>query len=759
VLRFLDSEIEKGFTNSRTEPFAACCSKTASVLLSAVSACMMVQRFWDTVQYATPEAYKLSRWQLGLELSSTAIYASSMIAAKVLVRTGRIRFFWMELIVILSTILWLVAVTLSIKHYIARAFGHDDPSVVWGIDLAGQDAMFIVLIDVCITALHLFFPIRWIVMLPIEVAGVLLYAVFGFVFGSADPHGFNGNAVALAVLTVMATFGKRSTEYQERRSFADLVSERKKRCEAEFMLSKRQPVQPTPAQDDRSSVTESRVSTTSTGLAFEIDCGSVSLQACCDIGEKEQWLIQSTEVELTRRILGEGGFGIVVEGLYGGTRVAVKAPKDSVVQANGCSGKLAALCNELRILRRLRHPNIIFLYGAIFDREGNKACLVLELIDGASLGSFILGRTFEGGTGSGWDDTPSSSDRVQVVCDVVCALRYLHTRQPPVVHGDLKDSNVFVERCPDARSVHRAKLLDFGLARLLTRKAKPLWGTIRWMAPELVLQRDRPNISADVFSFGRLTFFVVTGVFPLEDIGSREIERRLKQRQPPALQWPNREDSLARRFQPVVEQCCQPQAVLRPTIMQASDLLEEISRDFNARAQPSTHDNGKLEAFDGLVEIRKAAQVIEPHLPSTTSAAYALAPVPEHAPVSSTACACPDASVRASKHDDRMVYPGFVLTPMPTQVASTLWLLMRWNIYMPEESCCPFHAALLSLKAVHVKLSSMACRNMHDMSEIVSQCPLCGIVSEEMECFFCSGEVTSSPSSPPSLPRDRVVAL
>lgn len=758
VLRFVDSEMEKGFANSRKEQLAACCSKTAAILLAAVVAVIMFQRFWDSDQYATPEAYTLSKWQFGIEVSSTIVFTCGLIASRGLVRTRRVGFFWVELLVILSMALWLVAVTLSIKHYIARAFGHDDPSAVWGIDLTGQDALAILLIDICVTALHIFFPIRWFIMLPIEVAGVLLYAVFGLVLGSADPHGFKGNSLALAVLTVMAMLGKRSSEYQERRSFANLVSERQKRCTAEFMLSQRQLVQTTPAQDDRRSMTESRASTSAAGLAFEVNCASGSLQACRAIGEKEQWLIRATEVELTSKVLGEGNFGIVVEGLYGGARVAVKAPKESVVQAKDGSDKLAALCNELRILRRLRHPNIITFYGAVLDTEGTKVCLVLELVDGASLGSFVLGGTGEGGTASGWDGPPPrSSDRVQAVCDVVCALRYLHTRQPPVVHGDLKDSNVFVERYPDARSARRAKLLDFGLARLLTRKAKPLGGTVRWMAPELVLQRDRPNVSADVFSFGRLTFFVVTGVFPLENIRGREIERCLKRRMPLVLQWPDREDSLARHFQPVVEQCCQPQAVLRPTMLQVSDQLEAISKNFIDTAQPGKDNNGKVEAFEGLMEFRRATRDIVPYIPTTSSAAYALAPVPEHASISSTPCARSDASVRASERDDRTVYPGFVLTPMPTQLASTLWLLMQWNIYSPEESCCHFHAALLSLKVVHEKLSSMACRSMRGVDEFVSQCPHCGVVLEESEgCFFCNVEARGSHSSSQSHPRDEL---
>jgi len=260
------------------------------------------------------------------------------------------------------------------------------------------------------------------------------------------------------------------------------------------------------------------------------------------------------------------------------------------------------------------------------------------------------------------------------------------------------------------------------------------------MAPELlVLHQDRPNISADVFSFGRLTLFVVAGVLPFDKIRSLEIEKRLKRRQLPPLQWPNREDPLARHLQPVEEHCCWRQAALRPTIQEVGDWLETMSEDLAAAPQPGRNESGKLEAFDGLVQARTAA----PHLRQITpSAGAALAPVPEHDSTAGMARAWPAASVR----DDRMVYPDFVITPMSTQVSSTLWLIMQWNIHIPAEECCPFHAALLSLKAVHAQLSSMTCKNIHGVKELVGQCPSCGIVFEETECFFCGGEVTGSHS-------------
>jgi hypothetical protein len=77
------------------------------------------------------------------------------------------------------------------------------------------------------------------------------------------------------------------------------------------------------------------------------------------LGYIEHWLVNPKDVILdTDTILGSGGFGVVYPGfLYGGV-VAVKMPRD-------CSLRNFTSCaNELRILRNVRHPNIVLFHGA-----------------------------------------------------------------------------------------------------------------------------------------------------------------------------------------------------------------------------------------------------------------------------------------------------------------------------------------------------------------------------------------------------------
>jgi len=76
----------------------------------------------------------------------------------------------------------------------------------------------------------------------------------------------------------------------------------------------------------------------------------------------------------------------------------------------------------------------------------------------------------------------------------------------------VKDKNVSVE----IRNDHaHSRLLDFGLSQILSRKPRHLGGTLRWMAPDVHHHKGRePQCSSDVYSFGRLIVFVLTGVKP-----------------------------------------------------------------------------------------------------------------------------------------------------------------------------------------------------------------------------------------------------
>jgi serine/threonine-protein kinase CTR1 len=85
-------------------------------------------------------------------------------------------------------------------------------------------------------------------------------------------------------------------------------------------------------------------------------------------------------------------------------------------------------------------------------------------------------------------------------------MNYLHNRNPPIVHRDLKSPNLLVDK------KYTVKVCDFGLSRLKAStflSSKSAAGTPEWMAPEVL--RDEPsNEKSDVYSFGVILWELAT---------------------------------------------------------------------------------------------------------------------------------------------------------------------------------------------------------------------------------------------------------
>ena len=132
------------------------------------------------------------------------------------------------------------------------------------------------------------------------------------------------------------------------------------------------------------------MSTTPSGEAFrQLEDNSQKqqqLDTISMIGRQEQWLVGEAEVQLTDpiHVFGSGGFGAVVSGSFHGTPVAMKFP----VRLEGAQS-LADIGNELRILRKLKHPNIVMFHGTCFDGGNGNVALVWEPVHGQLMAKYL----------------------------------------------------------------------------------------------------------------------------------------------------------------------------------------------------------------------------------------------------------------------------------------------------------------------------------------------------------------------------------
>ncbi|MBA0582795.1 hypothetical protein Gorai_024927 [Gossypium raimondii] len=162
---------------------------------------------------------------------------------------------------------------------------------------------------------------------------------------------------------------------------------------------------------------------------------------------------------------------------------------------------------EIDIMRKLRHPNVLLFMGAVYSQE--RLAIVTEFLPRGSLFKALHKN----------NQALDVKRRMRMALDVARGMNYLHHRNPPIVHRDLKSSNLLVDRN------WNVKVGDFGLSRwkngtFLTTKSGR--GTPQWMAPE-VLRNEPSNEKSDVFSFGVILWELMTVSIPWNNLNSLQV--------------------------------------------------------------------------------------------------------------------------------------------------------------------------------------------------------------------------------------------
>ena len=568
TLRFHSGQTEAGFVQSLAERLLSGMAYCASAVL-AVNCFLIINFLWWVAQ--TSSVVDPYIWYAFYSMVFMSLVCLWMVAlAKCRKLQQRVGLVQREALVIVVFVLFLMQLIYTRPWYMVQVLGMD----MWELDngwcqhassvgtegcrIIGCEADLMMELCAIVAGAHFAMPVRWIIMLIMEVLVVALYAIAVFAFRSGQQNAYI-LLILLAACVFVTALGKRQLEIAERRLFLQLVAERTLRAEAEFQLSQ---VQSEPPKADEVESAVASAQTSGAGRIFA-QPDALHMQPLLEIGRREQWLLDATDLSVDiDAVIGIGGFGIVASGRFLRTPVAVKLVK----QRSSTQPSLADIGNELRVLRKLRHPNIVGILGACIDPQHPDLVVVLEYVFGQPLDLFV--REYHT---PGQKTLETVHGAFMVLLGVCRALVYLHARQPTVVHGDLKGSNIYVE-C--RKNGPNAKLLDFGLARVISGKVKPLGGTRHWKAPE-VFEKRRPTPAADVFSFGRVIYFVCTGKSPLQDLDRKASIRAARGRSYIALPWPQEETAEIEWCRPLVEAASATDPIQRPS---ASDLCRDVER-------------------------------------------------------------------------------------------------------------------------------------------------------------------------------------
>ncbi|XP_060524642.1 raf homolog serine/threonine-protein kinase Raf [Cylas formicarius] len=216
----------------------------------------------------------------------------------------------------------------------------------------------------------------------------------------------------------------------------------------------------------------------------------------------EDWEIPADEILVGTRV-GSGSFGTVYKAHWHGP-VAVKTLNVKIPTV----AQLQAFKNEVAVLRKTRHVNILLFMGCVSKPQ---LAIVTQWCDGSSLYKHlhVLETKFLLFT------------LIEIGRQIAQGMEYLHAKN--IIHRDLKSNNIFLH---DDLTV---KIGDFGLATAKTRWSgsqqyhQPT-GSILWMAPEVIrMQEDNPySFQSDVYAFGIVMFEMLTGQLPYSHINNKD---------------------------------------------------------------------------------------------------------------------------------------------------------------------------------------------------------------------------------------------
>ncbi len=294
------------------------------------------------------------------------------------------------------------------------------------------------------------------------------------------------------------------------------------------------------------------------------------------------------------REIGRGGMGAVFEAVHPQIqrRVAIKVLHAQYAQNEQL---VTRFFNEARAVNIVNHPSVIQISEFAQLPDGT-AYIVMEYLDGDSLG----GRLKRNG---GRLSVPES---LRLSRQIAAALAAAHNKG--IIHRDLKPDNVMIVADPEAPGGERAKILDFGIAKLAAAAysaqngSEPLEyvsqtrtgvmiGTPLYMAPEQCKGSGQIDDKADVYSLGVMLYRMLAGRPPFIGEGTGSvIAMHIYEPPPPIREF---EASVPEDLAALIQGLLAKAPSSRPPMQQVVQALEQL-RAIHASGNLSLQEPSRL---------------------------------------------------------------------------------------------------------------------------------------------------------------------
>ncbi|CAD8156666.1 unnamed protein product [Paramecium pentaurelia] len=221
----------------------------------------------------------------------------------------------------------------------------------------------------------------------------------------------------------------------------------------------------------------------------------------------ENLIEKSIDNYILSKVLGLGSYAIVRLAQKGSQYCAIKTYEKAKINDQQ---KRKNVCREVKILSKLRHPNIIKFVVACETQV--QLHVIMEYYSATSLNSFIKQQP---------QKKLDENEAKYIFIQIVDALRYCHHKS--VVHRDLKLENILIDPLNN-----KIKIIDFGFSIAIdpSSRLNIFCGTPSYMAPEIV-NKQTYSFPADVWALGILLFKMTTGQFPFRGNDDKDLYKSI----------------------------------------------------------------------------------------------------------------------------------------------------------------------------------------------------------------------------------------
>jgi serine/threonine protein kinase len=264
------------------------------------------------------------------------------------------------------------------------------------------------------------------------------------------------------------------------------------------------------------------------------------------------------------RLIGRGGMGSVYEAIHEqiNRRSAIKLLHPET-NANPELGK--RFINEARAVNQITHPGIVqvFDFGTLPTGE---AYIAMEYLEGETLAARIdrLGKLQE-------------RDVARIGRQLASALSAAHEKQ--IIHRDLKPENIILVADKEASGRERAKVLDFGIAKVSTpgggkgTRTHAILGTAPYMSPEQCRGSSQITERTDVYALGIMLYEMLAGQPPF--IAEEDVEVMTMHLKTPPPPIRKNVPTISKAMEDLLARLLAKAPVDRPTMAEIADLFDQ----------------------------------------------------------------------------------------------------------------------------------------------------------------------------------------